>query len=291
MNSFDFFSNYILPVFVLIFGLFGNFLGFKTMQRPKMLEIGPRNIYKYLFISDTIYLIEVIVTNLQLSYNADITMISNFSCKLWNYLNYSLATQSSMLLVYISIDRYVSIKMPAQRFFMRKRNNQFIYFIFIFMFNLIYYLPVSYDYVLTETNGTLDCFFTDKYSQELISYMDLANRVIMPAILVLMFSILLGIEIIKSKSRILGNFAREENKIFFNNIRLAITSIILNIIYVILQTPISVYYFLPNFSEINGFGFFYYLLYFSYSINFYIIVLSNSLFRKEFILFLKNLNK
>jgi len=159
------------------------------------------------------------------------------------------------------------------------------------MFNLIYYLPVSYDYVLTETNGTLDCFFTDKYSQELISYMDLANRVIMPAILVLMFSILLGIEIIKSKSRILGNFAREENKIFFNNIRLAITSIILNIIYVILQTPISVYYFLPNFSEINGFGFFYYLLYFSYSINFYIIVLSNSLFRKEFILFLKNLNK
>jgi len=75
MNSFDFFSNYILPVFVLIFGLFGNFLGFKTMQRPKMLEIGPRNIYKYLFISDTIYLIEVIVTNLQLSYNADITSI------------------------------------------------------------------------------------------------------------------------------------------------------------------------------------------------------------------------
>ena len=50
MNSFDFFSNYILPVFVLIFGLFGNFLGFKTMQRPKMLEIGPRNIYKYLLI-------------------------------------------------------------------------------------------------------------------------------------------------------------------------------------------------------------------------------------------------
>ena len=291
MDFFDYFSNYIFPPLILCFGSIGNFLGFKTMLRPKMLEIGPRNTYKFLFIMDAIYLVQIIGTNLQLTYSTDISTISKITCKLWVYFTYSLDSPSSMLLVYISIDRYVSIKMPAQRFFMRKRNNQFIYFIFIFMFNLIYYLPVSYDYVLTETNRTLDCFFTNQYSQELISYMDLANRVIMPAFLIMIFSILLGIEIIKSKSRILGNFAREENKIFFDNIRLAITSIILNIIYVVLQTPISVYYFLPNFSEINGFGFFYYLLYFSYSINFYIILLSNSLFRKEFILFLKNFRK
>ncbi len=259
------------------------------MQRPKMLEIGPRNIYKYLFISDTIYLIEVIVTNLQLSYNADITMISNFSCKLWNYLNYSLATQSSMLLVYISIDRYVSIKMPAQRFFMRKRNNQFIYFIFIFMFNLIYYLPVAYNYSLTETNETLSCDFIDENSQKLISYMDFSNLIIMPSFLIISFSLLLGIEVIKSKSRILANFEREENKYYFKSIRLAISSICLNIIYVLLEAPLAVVYFLPNYHEIYGFTFFYYLIYVSYSINFYVIFVSNSLFRKEFILSLKRL--
>ncbi len=90
------------------------------MERPKMLEIGPRNTYKYLFISDTIFLVQIIVTWLQLTFNIDPTIVSNVLCKLWWYLNYSLAAQSSMLLVYISVDRYVSIKMPAQRFFMRK---------------------------------------------------------------------------------------------------------------------------------------------------------------------------
>ena len=146
MDSFNYFSSYIFPPLILGFGLIGNFLGFKVMQRPKMLEIGPRNTYKYLFIMDTIFLVQIIVTYLQLSFSIDPTYLSKVICKLWYYLNSSLTTQSSMLLAYISIDRYVSIKFPAYRFFMRKRNNQLIYFIFIFMFNLLYNLPVVYNY-------------------------------------------------------------------------------------------------------------------------------------------------
>jgi len=270
MDFFDYFSNYIFPPLILCFGLIGNFLGFKTMLRPKMLEIGPRNTYKFLFIMDAIYLVQIIVTNLQLTYRTDISTISKITCKLWVYLTYSLDSPSSMLLVYISIDRYVSIKMPAQRFFMRKRNNQFIYFIFIFMFNLI-------------------CDFIDENSQKLISYMDFSNLIIMPSFLIISFSLLLGIEVIKSKSRILANFEREENKYYFKSIRLAISSICLNIIYVLLEAPLAVVYFLPNYHEIYGFTFFYYLIYVSYSINFYVIFVSNSLFRKEFILSLKRL--
>ena len=256
-----------------------------------MREIGPRHMYKYLFISDTFYLVQIIVTNLQLSYNTDITLISNIACKLWYYLTYSLDAQSSMLLVYISIDRYVSIKMPAYRFFMRKRNNQLIYFIFIFMFNLVYYLPVVYNYSISETNNTLTCNFNNQYSTDLISYMDLANRVILPSILIMIFSLLLGIEVIKSRRRILSNFKQEENEYFFSNISKAISSIVLNIFYLILQMPISIYTFLPNFTQSYGYICSYYLFYLSYSINFYIIFISISLFRKEFILFLKSLFK
>jgi len=288
MDSFEYFFNYILPGLILVLGLFGNSLGFNVMERPKMLEIGPRNAYKYLFIMDTIFLIQIIVTNLQLSYQIDITLISNISCKLWWYINYSLANQSSMLLVYISIDRYIAIKVPALRFFMRKRNNQLIYFIFIFMFNLIYYLPVCYNYVLVTTNGTSECNFYDQFSTDLISYMDLGNRVILPSILILISSILLGIEVIKSKNRLLANFEKEENEYFFNNIRLAITSICLNIIYVLAQTPISIYSLLNNYFKSYGYNLSYYIFYSSFSINFYVLILSNSLFRKEFKLYVIN---
>ncbi len=131
----------------------------------------------FLFLKKNIYLVQIIVTYLQLSFNNDIAISSKALCKLWWYLNYSLDTQSSMLLVYISIDRYVSIKIPALRFFMRKRNNQLIYFIFIFMFNLLFYLPVVFNYSVIETNDTLACAFNNQYSQNLISYMDLINRV------------------------------------------------------------------------------------------------------------------
>jgi len=292
MDSFDYFSNNIFPPLILGFGLVGNFLGFKVMQRPKMLEIGPRNTYKYLFIADTMFLVQIIVTYLQLTFNIDATIISTFICKLWYYLNYSLDSQSSMLLAYISIDRYVSIKMPAYRYFMRKRNNQLIYFIFIFMLNLVYFLPVVYNYsIIVDTNKTVSCSFINEYSQELISYMDLIFRVIVPSIIIMIFSLLLGLEVIKSRKRILANFQREENIIFLENISLALTSICFNIIYIILQIPISVYFFLPNYTQISYFSFVYYLFYLSYSINFYIICISNSLFRKELVSLLKSLKK
>jgi hypothetical protein len=288
MNSFNYFNTYIFPISTLAFGFAGNFLGYKTMERPKMIEIGPRKTYEYLFIMDTIFLAQLIVTYLQVTFYIDITILSKVLCKLWWYFNYSLATQSSMLLVYISIDRYVSIKIPALRFFMRKRNNQLIYFVFIFMFNLVYYLPVTYNYSLKELNSSLVCELNNQYSTKLISYMDLANRVFLPSFLIIIFSTLLGIEVIKSRSRILANFQREENEYFFKNISLAITSIIFNIIYMSLQFPVTFFVLLPNFSTNDeGYIFSYYLFYLSYSINFYILFISNSLFRKEFISFLK----
>jgi hypothetical protein len=285
MNSFEYFTYYIFPILILVIGLVGNYLGYKTIKRPRMLEIGPRNSYKYLFIMDNVYLVQIIVTYLQLSLNNDIAISSKALCKLWWYLNYSLDTQSSMLLVYISIDRYVSIKIPSLRFFMRKRNNQLIYFIFIFMFNLLYYLPVSYNFTLRRTNETLKCNYTYEYSEDLITYMDLGNRVVLPSILIITFSILLGIEVIKSRNRILNNFLKEENEYFFKNISLAITSIWFNIIYIVLQLPITSL--ISAYMPMNVYIFSYYLFYLSYSINFYIILISNSLFRKEFILFLK----
>ncbi len=76
--------------------------------------------------------------------------------------------------------------------------------------------------------------------------MNLANRLIFTSILKMTFSILLGTEVIKSHSRILGNFNTEENEYYFSNIRLAVTSICLNIIYILFQTPISIHCTLLN---------------------------------------------
>jgi hypothetical protein len=119
-----------------------------------------------------------------------------------------------------------------------------------------------------------------------MSYMNLANRLIFTSILKMTFSILLDTEVIKSHSRILGNFKTEENEYYFSNIRLAVTSICLNIIYILFQTPISIHL-IQDYSSMYFYIISYFLYYVSYSINFYVILIPNSLFRKEFILLLK----
>ena len=52
----DFFTKYILPPLIIIIGLYGNTMGIKVISRKALKNIGPRLIYKFLFISDNIYL-------------------------------------------------------------------------------------------------------------------------------------------------------------------------------------------------------------------------------------------
>ena len=77
-----FILNYVLPPFILVSGLVGNTFGFLVLQKDKnLIKIGPRDTYKYLFLSDSFYLIQIISSNLQYAYNLDITVVSDLTCK------------------------------------------------------------------------------------------------------------------------------------------------------------------------------------------------------------------
>jgi hypothetical protein len=52
----DFFTNYILPPMIAIFGFIGNTLGLIVVSKKDLKKVGPVLIYKFLFISDSIYL-------------------------------------------------------------------------------------------------------------------------------------------------------------------------------------------------------------------------------------------
>jgi len=90
--------------------------------------------------------------------------------------------------------------------------------------------------------------------------MDLANRIILPTFLIMLFSTLLGTEVIKSKRRILSNFKKEENDFYFKEISIAITLILLNLVYLSLQIPISIYPLFQDYTLMDGYLIAYYLL-------------------------------
>ena len=191
-DDFQYFVKYIFPIGILIFGLLGNTLGIIVLYNKDMKNIGPKRTYIYLFLSDSFFLLQIIVNYFQLAHNLYIGTLSDVSCKLWFYFNYSFGTISSYLIVYISLERCVSITRPAWKFFLRNDKNQLIWFILVTIACMLYYLPSGLYYTIKLTddeNPTANCVFSDEHAQLLISYMDLVIRVIVPFFLMIICSV------------------------------------------------------------------------------------------------------
>ena len=119
--------------------------------------------------------------------------------------------------------------------------------------------------------------------------MDLVKLIILPFSLMIIFSILLILSIFKSRSRININDSIRERKRLFKDIKFSISLISMNLLFILLNLPIEILSFLAK--DYLTFGYLYvafgYIYYLASAINFYLIFLTNSLFRKEFLLLLK----
>jgi hypothetical protein len=137
MNSyigFEYFVNIIFPPLILLFGLFGNIIGLVVLSRKNLTKIGPVHVYRLLLTIDSVFLNLVVQKYLQFGFNIPVNKISSLICKITSYFNYSLDGLSPMLLVYISIDRFIFIRFSNKT--LRKSYLQVIlkYFLFIYIF-------------------------------------------------------------------------------------------------------------------------------------------------------------
>jgi hypothetical protein len=98
LDGLIFFMILVYPPLILIFGLVDNTLGSMVLLHKDLINIGPRDTYFYLFFTDSFYLLQIILSNLQDTYHISLGNFSDLSCKLWNYFNYSMATVSSYLI-------------------------------------------------------------------------------------------------------------------------------------------------------------------------------------------------
>jgi len=206
-----------------------------------------------------------------------------------SYFYYALEAISPWLIVYISIDRYISIKYPARRFFLRKIKTQHIMFWLVTIICSIFYIPVSFFYEISydttnnSTASTPGCNFIDPFYGNLILYTDLAFRVFVPFILMIVFSSLLSQSLFASRTRIVHNFLAEENATFYKEIRLTFTSILTNLVYIVTQLPGSIAYLYPQYFSYDSYVATSYFVFLNFALNFYVLFSTNSLFREHFI--------
>lgn len=297
MSSLNSIFVWIVPLFLAIFGIVGNLFGFIIFSRKSLVKFPARNIYRALAIMDTFYLIHV-KFQFYLYYNGlSIRLLSDFSCKIVRYLNYSLAPISAWLLVYLSIYKFITIKFSH----LTKRINrvQSLTILMIIGYNLVIYLPVliyveiieyhdedheQENATLNQSTGNYECSFSKTNIENIFSVMDLLNLTILPFAFMLTFSILLISTIMKSRLRISRLSSTTDRNKLKRDIKFVFSCVLLNFIFIMLNLPIS----LANlaFESVQS----YYdailcIYYTSYCINFYILFLFNSIFRKQVILF------
>jgi len=215
------------------------------------------------------------------AFNYDPTIISNIGCKLYSYFAYGIGVLSPWCLVYISFERFIVIKYYSKRFFYKKKKIQIIFLILLCIFNILYHINIIFSFdIVNIDNSTAFCFFNNDQNQIITANMDLANYFILPFFLMLLFSILLIVAIFKSRSTIdLNNTARQIRQ-RRKDIKVSISLLFMNLLFVLLNLPVEINLFLPFDSDTYTIvNYFYYT---SYAVNFYILLATNSLFRREF---------
>lgn len=293
----------MIPLVWLI-GSIGNILGLVVFSRKNMLKIGTVFTYKLLFVSDLLNMINMVNWYYFQITNNNLNLISDFLCKLNNYISFVIINLSPLLLVYISIEKIVSIGCPSKRFTLRKEKWQISYFLFVIAVNVLINSPILvsfklnsfeiYESTKNQTNIIKSCDSTSITGSQLVPILYLVNKFIIPFSLMITCTILLIVGIVNLRKRIIQNFLSRnqsiENKKYQRDFRLSVTSLLLNIVFLILNAPVAVYINLAKLDALTTW-FLVNLLYFSFALNFYLILISNHLARTELICIIKSLKK
>jgi len=252
----------IVPIAVYI-SLAGNIIGIVCVLKRKLQSIKTKFILKCLFAVDFIYLLKTLIefAMINLEYQ------SIFPCKFFYYLSYfSFENVPPMILLYMSLERLISIVKPQKSYILRQNTNQFFYFIFLISFNLLYYSPfISLD--MKYRNDTADYESNDSKKEIVFKSMDILNRICFPWFLLLITTIVL---IFKLKC-----------KYFFS---LTMTCILLNLSHLALSLPLTLVLNSDLKFSVNNVYLSFILYNSNFGIDFYIIFFFNLKFRHELLL-------
>ncbi len=224
-----FFIYYLMPFLIFFFGLLGNIFGLFLFSRDRLNKIGPRNIYRYLFVFDSIYLMNIIKSTLQIAFAIDLSISSRLFCKAYTYLLNVIVSVTPLLLLYISVERLMTIQYPDNRANLKNFEQQLLYFVLIVLFNGIFYSPIFYLFDLKQvkmtkqisSNLTVEydshqCLVTVVNAEKVPFFLIFTNRLCFPFIFLTLSSIVLIWMYCESKKRVSQNFGHLENKkVFF----------------------------------------------------------------------------
>jgi len=267
---------------IISIGLLGNSIAIFIFLRKRFIKLLARNIYLSMLIFDNIKLISYLVIGTSISLNHDLRVVSEFSCKLIAYIQTSLTAICAWLTAYSSFDKFISIK------YKHFQINKNLVILFIISFNLIYSVSYPFFSEITLIRNQSNQTFSDCVHNDIFFSLEMAFSFVLPFIIMIIFTTLLLYTIIESRCRIAQSGSQQNRNRLKKDIKFAVTICLINISYIALDLPFYTLHILRLKDDI--------VLNFqilTFCMNFFILVISNSIFYQEFLkIFLcrKNLN-
>jgi hypothetical protein len=180
------------------------------------------------------------------------------------------------------MERFLSIKLSKLNTF-KKKLNQFIFIFIIVTYNFLLYTPaIIFASFVNKTNST-ECDFIKKEYDDLMSLMELINSSLVPFVIMLIFSGLLIQTVLKSRLRLL-NLANQRDRIKLRkDIQLSVSLVVFNLAFFLLNAPHTIYHLITTNANTDLHDTVKYISSISFCIDFYILFVLNSIFRKNVI--------
>lgn len=302
-------NHFYLVIFIV--GTLGNLIALFVFSRKNFQNTIFSTYYRLVTIYDILTLIQIMMDlYIHFQFNINIKIVSDFFCKFIEYYNYIIPSISVWTLSIISVDRFFSIFVPFKFKFRKTKSFQSTICLIIIIYNLIYYYTLFYS-SLEETpitmtmNDSNESNTSDltllieckKYNPNgLIDWMDFFNSTIIPFIIMTISNGFILNKIVqrsrKRSNMMISSSSSADSKLNTRDMKYALTSIALNAIFFIFNFPITIFLVSKNYitfeekyeSMVDLIEIVVTLLfYLNFAVLFFTSVISNSLFRKEFI--------
>ncbi len=307
--------NFILPIFCA-FGLIGNLASFGIFSRKKFDNCCLKNSFRLNLLVDTLNLVLILSQKSYLNYIPN----NIYFCKFFYTIILVLPAYSAWILVYISVERFIRTIYKGRIITIldKKWSNQII-LMSILLICFFYYTPLWYFtkviYILTSSDGQYAFYYT--YRNEtviychlkeeiasIVTYMNMPFSCLIPFVCLIVCSILLiySIRIIRLNISRSNQQLSEANLITLKkDNQFAVTILALDCIFLLFYFPYNilaifqVFYVSDDFNLIQNIFFakdvLEYVYYFGFASNFIVFMSVNKMFRGEFIVVLKSIDR
>ena len=291
---------YCYPI-VLIMGAVGNVFSFIIFSRNKFRNTSFSLYFRVLAFSDTFTLLYIINDIPNALFGHDLQNRSYFWCKIFRYGLYSIAPVSGWILVVVSLDRMLSIIKPNKFLFMKQTKTQIIICILILVFDLIYYIPLilykDYQKQTNLSNNTSELVYkcVNLEEERIVDWMDLVNSTLLPFLGLAISTTITLNKLFKSRSKTvieIKNTNIQNTKLKKRDIKFAVISVVLNILFFVFNLPVCVYYLVLTYAEMSvvDANLFFYVTaiwyYLNFGVVFYVNLSANPVFKNELLVFL-----